>query len=205
MDLGNTSSGVYTTQCNNCTMGGTTAQSRNVFSGNGRCGLSYWHSDGTLIQGNYMGTDAAGVTPLGNSYVGMEICHGTGNTTGGPAVGAANLVAYNADTGVELCYYNSTDNRVSRNSIHHNGAGIDIYPEHGPNPNDPGDLDSGLANRGQNWPEIRATSLGSLCPAGAVRQRHDAHRPGEWDGGPGQPHGERAHAGGDDDLSHVRH
>jgi Tol biopolymer transport system component len=74
---------------NSNTIGGTTAQDRNVISGfdwaiqilgiciDEPCPPS---ADDNVIQGNYVGTNAAGTAALGNEYVGIELDN-TSNTT----------------------------------------------------------------------------------------------------------------------------
>ena len=58
--------------CTNVTIGGPTAASRNVISGNGIPGVGISNSfcgtcvTGIVVQGNYIGTDVTGTLPLGN-------------------------------------------------------------------------------------------------------------------------------------------
>ena len=73
------------------TVGGTTASTRNVISGNVR-GLWLTGDSNTAI-GNYVGTDVNGTVDLGNT-AGFEI-NGSSNTVGGPAPGQGNLVSGN--------------------------------------------------------------------------------------------------------------
>ena len=48
------------------------------------------------VQGNFIGTNAAGTAALGNGAGGIDINSGaTGNTIGGTAAGAANVIAGN--------------------------------------------------------------------------------------------------------------
>ena len=58
------------------TIGGTTPSARNVVSGNNLdCsrGIEVWNSSGNTIQGNYVGTNAAGTAPLGNACAGIAL------------------------------------------------------------------------------------------------------------------------------------
>ena len=49
---------------------------------------------GNVVQGNFIGTNAAGTTGLGNANVGVDIASGaSGNTIGGTASGAGNVIA----------------------------------------------------------------------------------------------------------------
>ncbi len=77
------------------TIGGTTIAARNVISGFTALGinLDYASATGNLIEGNYIGTDAAGTTVLDNGGSGIWEQNGAaGNTIGGTVAGAGNLV-----------------------------------------------------------------------------------------------------------------
>ena len=68
VDLGNSSSGIFIWSTSDNAIGGTTAADRNIISGNGNFGVRiYAGSTGNLVQGNYIGTDLTGTSPLGNS------------------------------------------------------------------------------------------------------------------------------------------
>ena len=82
------------------TIGGTTAAARNVISGNGDSGIDIL--DTTLVQGNYLGTNAVGTAGIGNGRDGITIRGGTGTIIGGAAPGAGNLLSGNALSGVAL-------------------------------------------------------------------------------------------------------
>ena len=63
--LGNTFNGVNIENADNNIIGGTSAAARNVVSGNGSPNINLWFSaSGNTVQGNYVGTDAAGTTAL---------------------------------------------------------------------------------------------------------------------------------------------
>ncbi len=157
--LGNLSDGVLINfgSINN-TIGGTTSAARNVISGNGGNGVrSDYHP--TTVQGNFIGTQMNGSSPLGNGSNGVLINFVGGNTIGGTASGAGNTIAFNGGDGV---FVNSgPGNSVRGNSIHANsGLGIDLGVD-GVTPNDAGDTDTG-ANGLQNFPVISsASSTGS--------------------------------------------
>jgi hypothetical protein len=112
------------------------------------------------IEGCHIGTDGAGAADLGNG-VGI-VLESSGNTVGGAAAGAANVVAFNG-TGVIVRTATSAplNNAIRRNSFFANEIAIDLGGD-GPTPNDPGDLDSG-PNRLQNAPVIdSATDQGPV-------------------------------------------
>jgi hypothetical protein len=140
----------------NNTIGGATVAARNVISGNNNAGI-YIAGDnsgplvcsGNVVAGNYIGTDAAGTTPLGNSnglYLGNQV---TNSTIGGLTAAAGNTIS-SITKGISL------DGPGNGNVILHNtfsdnsGLSIDLA-NNGPTPNDAGDGDSG-ANGLQNTP-----------------------------------------------------
>jgi hypothetical protein len=144
-------------------IGGTTAAARNVISGNAAEGVRMF-GDGAAVEGNYIGTDAAGTGALGNGEEGVYISFGgSGNRVGGSAAGAGNLIAFNGGAGVAIEFIDVfdpvTDNVVIRNSTHSNaGLGIDLEND-GPTLNDHCDGDDG-ANGRQNAPEIHSVTPG---------------------------------------------
>ena len=79
------------------TIGGTVAGSRDVISGNAVNGVligTYGDANtaGDVVEGDYIGTDVTGTLALGNA-VGIQIVHTSGNTIGGTATGAGNVIA----------------------------------------------------------------------------------------------------------------
>lgn len=56
-------------------------------------GVFIINGDGNLIQGNFIGTDASGLVPLGNDT--GVVVRGNNNTIGGALSGAGNLIAFN--------------------------------------------------------------------------------------------------------------
>ncbi|HWT03120.1 MAG TPA: Calx-beta domain-containing protein, partial [Pyrinomonadaceae bacterium] len=97
--------GLYNSSNN--TIGGTTAAARNVISGNNFEGISVANAWDNLIQGNFIGTDAAGTAPLGNGTYGISVWRSVGgnppagNLIGGTVPGAGNLISGN-QTGVDI-------------------------------------------------------------------------------------------------------
>ena len=160
----------------NNTIGGTTPEARNVLSGNG---TGVWMQDelatGNLVEGNYIGTAADGISPLGNTADGVTITRsvfGIGaadNVIGGGASGAGNTIAFNGRVGVFI-QEGSVRNAILSNSIFSNGVsqpaplglGIDlvVHPP-GVTPNDMGDGDTGPNNL-QNFPELTFATTGRV-------------------------------------------
>src|SRR5262249_29842842 len=120
--LGNASGGVvlaFTTGAN--TVGGTTAAARNVISGNATAGVYVFQSTGNLVEGNYLGLNAAGTGPLANAVGVLIDSTSTNNTVGGTAAGATNLISGNTGAGVAVIA-SSTRNAIEGNSIVGNGG-----------------------------------------------------------------------------------
>lgn len=99
-------------------VGGTTASARNVISGNAgpdSSGLFEFNSSNTQIQGNYIGVDATGKKPLGNSFAGILIQGGADNLIGGTAPGAGNVLSDNAiSAGI---VFNGSDNNIVQGNL----------------------------------------------------------------------------------------
>lgn len=68
-------------------IGGAAAVQRNVISGNADEGVYISGGTGNVVQGNYVGTNAAGTAALPNAMTGIYVA-GPGNTIGGPAAKA---------------------------------------------------------------------------------------------------------------------
>ncbi|HBI46092.1 MAG TPA: hypothetical protein DDY78_25040 [Planctomycetales bacterium] len=75
----------------------------NVISGNSGVGLEITSGSQNVVAGNYIGTNAAGTAAVGNAGNGVQIDTGSsGNTIGGTAIGADNLISGNRSDGVYL-------------------------------------------------------------------------------------------------------
>jgi hypothetical protein len=112
--LGNGGDGVLLGSAGNNTIGGTTAATRNVISGNTANGVEIRGGTGNLVEGNYIGTNVTGTAPLGNQT--GVIVSGSNNAIGGTATGAGNLISGNRGSGVEMPT-GATSNRVQGNRI----------------------------------------------------------------------------------------
>jgi parallel beta-helix repeat protein len=98
--LGNTAHGVLVSGLGNTLggagnlIGGTDASLRNVISANGQNNISL-ASSGTLVQGNYIGSDATGTRlpqGLGQGRVGVRVNDDVNSTIGGDEPGAGNVI-----------------------------------------------------------------------------------------------------------------
>jgi hypothetical protein len=83
------------------TIGGTTAGAGNVIAGNRTQGIRLTGGSANLVQGNFIGTDAAGTAALGNGVEGIAIGDASGDVIGGTAPAARNVIAGNS-TGISL-------------------------------------------------------------------------------------------------------
>jgi CSLREA domain-containing protein len=92
VDLGNGDWGIQVNGDDN-TIGGTTASSRNVISGN-EWGVTLANHHRNEVLGNYIGTDATGARALGNEDIGIAIS-GSDNIIGGAEPGAGNVISAN--------------------------------------------------------------------------------------------------------------
>jgi CSLREA domain-containing protein len=142
-------------------IGGPATAARNLISGNFDDGVHLLDGNTNRVENNYLGTDASGSRPLGNT-LGVFLEDGNRNTVVGNLV-KANTIAFNEDEGVEI-RADSTRTRILSNSIFSNTElGIafgDFGDGDGPTPNDPGDADTG-ANGLQNKPAIRSAVTAS--------------------------------------------
>ncbi len=105
----------------NNTVGGNTPAARNLISGNNTGqGIAIQNSNatGNVVAGNFIGTNAAGTAALNNSQ-GILISGASGNTVGGTAAGARNLISGNGN-GVSIA---GTSNTVAGNFVGTNAAG----------------------------------------------------------------------------------
>lgn len=150
--LGNDAFGLSVENSDGNTIGGAAEGDRNLISGNGRAGLRISAGSGTTVQGNLIGTDLSGASPLGNREAGIRL-GGFGNLVGGEAPGAGNTIAFNGGDGIWLNPEAGAGNRMLQNSIHSNmDLGIDLGAN-GVDGNDAGDADAG-PNDLQNFPVL---------------------------------------------------
>ncbi|HEU5250068.1 MAG TPA: hypothetical protein VFW15_08775 [Thermoanaerobaculia bacterium] len=105
----------------------------NVISGNGQDGVQIYDFSGdntssAVVQGNLIGTDAAGAFRLGNSRYGVILAGVRGNLIGGTGAGDANVISANG-TGVRiggLELQGTLFNRIEGNWIGTNAAAADL-------------------------------------------------------------------------------
>ena len=137
--------GVWISGANGNLIGGVTDNARNVISGNSRFGitLASTFGDATLyneVKGNYIGTDASGMSALGNTTAGIALVSDHHSIIGGTEPGAGNVISGNGPHGIWMYGGNGNQNiRVQGNLIGTsadgqsaipNWRGISIYGAH---------------------------------------------------------------------------
>ena len=144
----NAFSAVFVLQSGQARIGGGAAAARNVLSGNGSYGVIVYGAgaSGTAVQGNFIGTNAAGTAALANGSSGVV----TGSTVvfndpspsealdvriGGAAPGEGNLISGHGAFGVEVYGFAPTgtattlgDTRLEGNRIGTDAAGAAAIP-----------------------------------------------------------------------------
>jgi hypothetical protein len=131
--------GIELDESANNIVGGTTASARNVISGNhgGGIFLTGAATQGSRIEGNYIGTNPAGTAAIPNRRMGIAIGSGTetlgarnntiggttGTTPGGACTGSCNLISGNLENGIFLIDASSYNNHFLGNYIGTNAAG----------------------------------------------------------------------------------
>lgn len=158
--LGDTIIGIRVTGVGH-TIGGAVAGAGNVISGHGfgiyLVGDGFVPGQGNTVQGNLIGLNASGTGPLPNAIRGIEVAGASNTVIGGTQPGAANRIAFNGGSGVNVPL--GFNNSVRGNSIFSNdGLGIDLGFQ-GVTPNDLGDIDTG-GNNLQNFPVLTSVTSG---------------------------------------------
>ena len=124
--LANTNSGVQTTNsATNTTVGGATAASRNIISGNTGSGVQL-ETDNNTVSGNYIGLDVTGATAVSNGITGVAV-NGSTNTIGGTSTGSGNVISGNTASGIELAE-TASENLVQGNYIGTDATGSTAVP-----------------------------------------------------------------------------
>ncbi len=129
----------------------------NVISGNANEGLRIADvgTTGNLVQGNKVGTNAAGSAAVGNGFGGVTIFGGaTGNTVGGTTAAARNILSGNGTAGLAFGDVGTTNNFAYGNFIGTNPTGAvsvpngyaGVYLTSGASANHLGDLQPGTGN-----------------------------------------------------------
>ncbi len=124
--------GTASQSATNNLIGGPTVAARNLISGNRNDGLviTGTGASNNVVQGNYLGVAADGVTPLSNAKRGIVTLGAHSNLFGGNIVGTGNVIAYNGLDGIWLAATfgafgtPGTNNLVQGNLIYSNGVSV---------------------------------------------------------------------------------
>jgi hypothetical protein len=105
-------------------VGGTVAGSGNVISGNHANGIWFLAASGDTVEGNLIGTNAAGTAAVANGSNGVAIEYGSkNNTIGGASAADRDVISGNGWDGVHIDGSGETGNMVEGNFIGTNAAG----------------------------------------------------------------------------------
>jgi titin len=128
-DRGCRGAGIFIDGASGAQIGGTVAAARNLISGNNNYGGVVINNGatGTIVQGNYIGTDVTGTAAIGNGAHGVSMNSG-GNTIGGTAPGAGNVISGNSARGIDLVESGASNNTIQGNFIGTNAAGTAGIP-----------------------------------------------------------------------------
>ena len=156
------------------TIGGTATGDGNLIAGGNSVGIGFNGGStdtGNVVQGNSIGTNAAGNPYIGNHY-GIELS-GVGNIIGGTTPGAGNTISDNGGYGVWITSSGSgdlsrTDNLVQGNRIEFNGLpGVEI--DSGSQSNTIGGTTAGAGNTIDNNRLAGVVVIGSTTVGNAIR------------------------------------
>ncbi|HEX8524775.1 MAG TPA: hypothetical protein VF669_21160 [Tepidisphaeraceae bacterium] len=116
--IGNKINGIHLCGAANNTIGGTTAGTGNVISGNHDDGvvINNAGASGNYVVGNLIGTTVTGKSRLGNGMYGVEISQ-PNNVVGGGVASWRNVISANGLSGVVLFLGSASNNRVMGNFI----------------------------------------------------------------------------------------
>jgi uncharacterized repeat protein (TIGR01451 family)/CSLREA domain-containing protein len=122
--LGNGDSGIFISGGNSNIIGGATAATRNVISGNDGSGIVLFGpaSGSNQILGNFIGVDATGAFEIGNKSDGVSISRSSNNLIGSTTTGTGNIISGNAN-GIHIIDVASTNNVIAGNLIGTNVSG----------------------------------------------------------------------------------
>jgi hypothetical protein len=129
----NGSNGIYANGQTDTKIGGPNMNQRNLISGNGQNGIVLSEAaSGNEVQGNFIGTNANGVSAVPNGASGVVVSGGNGNLIGGTELnvdmGGGNLISGNGNHGVALVPAEgptADDNDVTGNLI---GVNFSLAP-----------------------------------------------------------------------------
>jgi len=128
----NINTNIATSGPSNTIVGGTTAAARNVISGNAAGNINFFGSSGSgnVIQGNYIGINAAGTAAVDLNGPGIILTYSSNFTIGGTVAGAGNVISGNS-SGITIsgdANNMAANNLIQGNLIGTNAAGAAAVP-----------------------------------------------------------------------------
>jgi titin len=123
--VGNGYSGVTISNAPANIIGGTASGAGNVISGNANSAMNLGgNTSGTVIQGNYIGTDFTGNNAVPNSFGGIYFYGSGTNLVGGAVQGAGNIISGNYQEGLSIGYGGANGNTIQGNFIGTKADGV---------------------------------------------------------------------------------
>lgn len=120
----NSSNGISINSSNANQIGGNSAGSGNIISGNGARGIAQSAGRANKIAGNHIGVNAAGTTALGNAFDGIQISNARVCVIGDSVSAAGrNVISGNGINGINMT--NCDSNVIIGNYVGLNAAGTD--------------------------------------------------------------------------------
>ena len=105
-------------------IGGVSAASRNIISGNTLDGIHINNSSNNTVSANWIGLDSTGSNGLGNGGDGIRITNGAiNNDIGDPLSSVPNVISSNGGYGIIVLGATSLDNTIANNYVGLNATG----------------------------------------------------------------------------------
>ena len=124
--IANGGDGIQSVDSSGNTIGGSVPGAGNLISGNTGFGIALSNDSAFVVQGNLVGTDFNGSSPIPNTAGGLDVFASASNTIGGTTPGATNLFSGNNGPGVIVEGSGSTGNLISGNQMVHDVTGVVI-------------------------------------------------------------------------------
>lgn len=132
--IGNAGAGVTIYDSSNNTIGGLSANERNLIAGNGDRGIDIaeasFPTNGNRVLGNFIGTNVSGNSAISNNFAGIVITNADNNSIGDDVAGAGNLISGNAGDAIFLDT-GADDNSIQNNHIGTQADGTSPLPNSG--------------------------------------------------------------------------
>jgi CARDB protein len=168
----NGGNGVRITNAPGNTIGGTASGAGNLISGNAQRGVYIFGvgSSGNIVQGNFVGTNAAGTAAIPNLGIqsGVFVQNAPSNTIGGTAAGAGNVISGNAQHAVTVVGATAVGNSIQGNFIGLDATGTAALPNGGIGVDIVSALNTTVGGTGAARNVISGNSLGIQIRTGAA-------------------------------------